>query len=569
MFNVLDDIGNSEQDISSHIHYELMTRLQTGNIIIDTIMRSLFIGVFVGFISTFISSAKVVVFYPIIDYVKHIINNGLTLKNGYEVVLEGQSKTNSFMNERFSFSTEFKAVISYILDVKSKQDDCKDVVSMVQFHTNTDIQYDRYTDKESRLTEFLYILNQPKEIKLTDDINAVVNINKVETAEDTKNSSSIIVKNYTITLKSKTITCFEIIEWITQIVNEYERKRKEEFMNNRYLIKFRGRDKDDYTPQWDADTLTSEPSFDTLFFEGKEQVVETIERFLKEKQFYESVGKPWQLGINLSGEPGCGKTSFIRVLAAKLKRNVKDISFSKIKTNKDFEDAIRCVSFEGKSLSPETTIIVAEDIDCANMDAIRTRSNSVNSKTQEREEQCQVKGQEGDENTNHNDELKSDGANVIASAILEERRMEHSMMVKMEKDAKKEQDTLDLSTILNIMDGIKSSNGRIIIFTTNHPDKIDPALLRPGRIDLNIKFGALSKKVMYDMCKFWYSKYAEFYGDEEIVITFDKVWNENDNKNKFVDYVLRPCIIHNVLQKSGANVVEAVNKLAGLCNTSV
>ena len=45
-----------------------------------------------------------------------------------------------------------------------------------------------------------------------------------------------------------------------------------------------------------------------------------------------------------------------------------------------------------------------------------------------------------------------------------------------------------LSGLLNMIDGLWSSCGeqRIIVFTTNHKDKLDPALLRPGRMDLHV-----------------------------------------------------------------------------------
>ena len=47
---------------------------------------------------------------------------------------------------------------------------------------------------------------------------------------------------------------------------------------------------------------------------------------------------------------------------------------------------------------------------------------------------------------------------------------------------------LTLSGILNFTDGLWSSCGeqRIIVFTTNHKDRLDPALLRPGRMDMHI-----------------------------------------------------------------------------------
>ena len=48
-----------------------------------------------------------------------------------------------------------------------------------------------------------------------------------------------------------------------------------------------------------------------------------------------------------------------------------------------------------------------------------------------------------------------------------------------------------MSGSLNFIDGLWSSCGdeRIIIFTTNYKDKLDPALLRPGRMDVHIYMG--------------------------------------------------------------------------------
>ena len=49
--------------------------------------------------------------------------------------------------------------------------------------------------------------------------------------------------------------------------------------------------------------------------------------------------------------------------------------------------------------------------------------------------------------------------------------------------------TLTASALLNCIDGILSTDGRLLIMTTNHPEKLDPALLRPGRVDLHEEFG--------------------------------------------------------------------------------
>lgn len=48
---------------------------------------------------------------------------------------------------------------------------------------------------------------------------------------------------------------------------------------------------------------------------------------------------------------------------------------------------------------------------------------------------------------------------------------------------------ITLSGLLNFIDGLWSSCGdeRIIVFTTNHQDRLDPALLRPGRMDMQLE----------------------------------------------------------------------------------
>lgn len=61
---------------------------------------------------------------------------------------------------------------------------------------------------------------------------------------------------------------------------------------------------------------------------------------------------------------------------------------------------------------------------------------------------------------------------------------------KNKRDIKdnKDKDQVTFTTLLNCIDGIISKEGSITIFTTNHINKLDPALIRPGRVDLKMKF---------------------------------------------------------------------------------
>jgi chaperone BCS1 len=46
-----------------------------------------------------------------------------------------------------------------------------------------------------------------------------------------------------------------------------------------------------------------------------------------------------------------------------------------------------------------------------------------------------------------------------------------------------------LSGLLNALDGVAAQHGRIVVMTSNHPERLDPALVRPGRIDVKVELG--------------------------------------------------------------------------------
>lgn len=56
-----------------------------------------------------------------------------------------------------------------------------------------------------------------------------------------------------------------------------------------------------------------------------------------------------------------------------------------------------------------------------------------------------------------------------------------------------------LSGLLNVLDGVGSQEGRIVIMTTNKPERLDSALVRPGRVDMKVHLGNISKKSAREM----------------------------------------------------------------------
>ena len=63
---------------------------------------------------------------------------------------------------------------------------------------------------------------------------------------------------------------------------------------------------------------------------------------------------------------------------------------------------------------------------------------------------------------------------------------------------------IDLGYLLQKLDGIEDASGRIIIATTNHPESINPALLRPGRFDLKLCLGNCSAQMYEDILSAFY-----------------------------------------------------------------
>jgi ATP-dependent 26S proteasome regulatory subunit len=56
---------------------------------------------------------------------------------------------------------------------------------------------------------------------------------------------------------------------------------------------------------------------------------------------------------------------------------------------------------------------------------------------------------------------------------------------------------------LNVIDGIVDTPGRMLVMTTNHPEKLDPALIRPGRVNMKICLGYMQSKEIIEMVTFY------------------------------------------------------------------
>lgn len=109
---------------------------------------------------------------------------------------------------------------------------------------------------------------------------------------------------------------------------------------------------------------------------------------------------------------------------------------------------------------------------------------------------------------------------------------------------------LTFSGFLNAIDGVRSQEGRIIIMTTNYKDRLDPALLRPGRIDETYEISLASRYQIKKICQ-------RFYGDEKLADQFAQLLPEN----KFSMSMIQGFLLRH--RKNPSKIIERVEDLLG------
>lgn len=200
---------------------------------------------------------------------------------------------------------------------------------------------------------------------------------------------------------------------------------------------------------WSPVVFEHPATFDTLAMEEKKkkQIINDLITFTKSKDYYKKIGKAWKRGYLLFGPPGTGKSTMIAAMANLLEYDVYDLELTSVKDNTELRKLL--IDTTNKS------IIVIEDIDCS-LDLTGQRK-----KKKEKEE----KDGEGD------------GKDPV------------SKKKKEDEEKSNESSKVTLSGLLNFIDGLWSACGgeKIIVFTTNYVERLDPALIRRGRMDKHVE----------------------------------------------------------------------------------
>ena len=196
----------------------------------------------------------------------------------------------------------------------------------------------------------------------------------------------------------------------------------------------------------------------------KREVLEDIAEYLapRTRRWYANRGIPYRRGYLLYGAPGTGKSSLSLALAGRFKVAIYIVSLNSPMMN---EENLASLFSE----LPSRCVVLLEDIDTAGL--THTRDD-------QEPEKVAVKSKSS-----------KSGKSEVALVAKEESR-----------------GRISLSALLNVLDGVASQEGRVLIMTTNHVDKLDEALIRPGRVDMKIEFRLADRAMMAALFRSIYTK---------------------------------------------------------------
>lgn len=249
----------------------------------------------------------------------------------------------------------------------------------------------------------------------------------------------------------------ELLEDILEVGREVQRRRREKYLTvvqvydygkDHGLNWLHPQDKDRKQPGRSISSVVL-PRCPYTGLDQGEALLEDVREFLASELWYTERGIPYRRGYLLHGVPGGGKSSLVMAVASEL---MLPIYMLQLSSEQMSDDLLNSLLQYGMHDPP--TILLLEDVDLLHSAVLHRR------------------GQPEDKDSS---EPREDSKSSTDDQESKERKRRGGSR-------------LTLAGLLNALDGPTATTGRVLFMTTNARDRLDPALLRSGRIDYEVEF---------------------------------------------------------------------------------
>jgi len=442
---------------------------------------------------------------------------------------------------RLKYSKRFKALNYYLLHL------CK--INIPQLQEIMEIEDNKTgTYSHSQQEEYVLMPYQNKKICICEKRNITLEITVMtkDSNDDTEKTkkTSLSYKKYLYKLSTpgnSPHVLHDFIEECIQSHSEYIKKTTDKQCIFEY-IKTEYDDNENKCARYIETLFKSNKFLDkNIFFPEKEQFINELDKFIfdkeKHKIQYAKSGQPYKHTILLYGEPGTGKTCIIRGILNRTGRDGVYVPWSNIKKCYDLASILRSNKFNGKIREPKDLVFIFEDFDANSSKVLKNRKPEQNTGLNTEEFEMLT--------SSLSDEILE--KNTISKDILLQIKSLKEYATNITSMTKTIDDEITLEYVLNIFDGVIEQHDTIIIFTTNHLEDIDPALLRPGRVDIQMELKRATVETIKEMLAYHYN-----IPKEEI--------EKKEGMKLLKDYEYSPAYIQNQITKIN-NTEELLERL--------